>query len=68
MANPNSPWTYVWEGLLSGGNLRLRFGGLFLAGLILLEGLLSEFYGIVENVKLERKEWGNGMKHFSDMA
>ena len=25
-ANPNSPWAYVWEGLLSEEYLRLRFG------------------------------------------
>ena len=24
--NPNSPWAYVWEGLLSEEYLRLRFG------------------------------------------
>ena len=24
----NSPWAYIWEGLLSEGYLRLRFGGL----------------------------------------
>ena len=27
-ANPNRPWAYFWEGLLSEGYLRLRFGGL----------------------------------------
>ena len=27
-ANSNSPWTYIREGLLSEGFLRLRFGGL----------------------------------------
>ena len=26
MANANSPWAYLWEGLLSEGYLRLRFG------------------------------------------
>ena len=27
-ASTNSPWAYIWEGLLSEGFLRLRFGGL----------------------------------------
>ena len=47
--NPNSPWAYIQESLLSEGYLCLRFGGLifgranfFLGG----GGLLSEFYGI----------------------
>ena len=33
-ASFNSPWAYIWEGLLSEGFLRLRFGGLFSGGLI----------------------------------
>ena len=28
-ANPNRSWAYIWEGLLSEGYLRLRFGGTF---------------------------------------
>ena len=54
-ANPNSPWAYIWEGLLSEGYLRLRFGGLIFGRAYLfiylfiyfwgVEGLLSEFYG-----------------------
>ena len=32
-ASTNSPWAYIREGLLSGGFLCLRFGGLFSAGL-----------------------------------
>ena len=31
-ASTNSPWAYIWEGLLSEGYLRLRFGGLILGG------------------------------------
>ena len=27
-ANPNSPWAFIWEGLLSEGSLHLSFGGL----------------------------------------
>ena len=27
-ASSNSPWAYIWEGLLSEGYLRLKFGGL----------------------------------------
>ena len=27
-ASTNSPWAYIWEGLLSEGFLYLRFGGL----------------------------------------
>ena len=27
-ASTNSPWAYIWEGLLSEGFLHLRFGGL----------------------------------------
>ena len=27
-ASTNSPWAYIWEGLLPEGFLRLRFGGL----------------------------------------
>ena len=37
-ASTNSPWAYIWEGLLSEGFLRLRFGGgggLFSGGLII---------------------------------
>ena len=26
-ANPNSPWAYIWEGLLSEGYLHVRFEG-----------------------------------------
>ena len=26
-ANTNSPWAYIWEGVLSEGYLQLRFGG-----------------------------------------
>ena len=33
-ANPNSPWAYIREGLLSEGFLRLRFGGSFSGGFI----------------------------------
>ena len=33
-ANTNTPWAYIREGLLWEGFLRLRFGGLFLEGLI----------------------------------
>ena len=39
-ASSNSPWAYIWEGLLSEGYLRLRFGGggLFSGGFIFLRG------------------------------
>ena len=45
----NSPWAYIWEGLLSEGFLRLRFGGLIFGRAYFLGGLhvLSEFYGIL---------------------
>ena len=45
--NSNSPWAYIWEGLLSEGYLCLIFGGayfrvgLFLGGLII--GILRYF-------------------------
>ena len=46
-ASTNSPWAYIWEGLLSEGYLRLRFGGLifgrayfFLGGGGLIIGIL----------------------------
>ena len=45
-ANPNSPWAYIREGLLSEGYLRLRFGGLFSGGLIferLIIGILRYY-------------------------
>ena len=49
--NKKSRWAYIWEGLLSEGHFRLRFGGLLFGGLIFffLGGgcLLSEFYGIL---------------------
>ena len=51
-ASTNSPWAYIWEGLLSEGFLQLRLiGGLFSGGLILGGGgggggLLSEFYSM----------------------
>ena len=47
-----SPWVYIWEGLLSEANLRLRFGGLILwrANFFLWGGggggLSPGFYGI----------------------
>ena len=44
--NPNSPWAYIWEGLLSEGYLRLRFGGLIFGRAYISGVLLSEFYGI----------------------
>ena len=60
-ANTNSPWANIWEGLLSEGHLRLRFGGLifgrayycynyyyFLGGAL----ILLEFYGIHVHVNL----------------
>ena len=37
-ASTNSPWAYIWEGLLSEGYLRLRFGGLIFGGLIFWGG------------------------------
>ena len=53
IVNPNSPWAYIREGLLSEGYLRLRFGGLnfgrayfFLGGGG--GGLLSEFCDILD--------------------
>ena len=33
-ADSNSPWAYIWEGLLSEGYLRLRFGGFIFGRLI----------------------------------
>ena len=44
-AKSNSPWAYIWEGLLSEGYLRLRFGELFFGRAYFWEGLLSELYG-----------------------
>ena len=38
---------YIREGLLSGGFLRLRFGGFIIGRAYFWEGLLSEFYGII---------------------
>ena len=43
IASTNSPWAYIWEGLLSEGFLRLRFGGLIFGRAYIWEGLLSEF-------------------------
>ena len=48
-ANSNSSWAYIWEGLLSEGYLRLKFGGLIFRRAFLGGGLLSEFYGILLN-------------------
>ena len=42
-ANANSPWAYIWKGLLLEGYLHLRFGGDYF-----WKGLLSEFYGIFQ--------------------
>ena len=47
-ASTNSPWAYIWEGLLSEGFLRLRFGGIIFRRAYFGGGgggLLSEFYG-----------------------
>ena len=43
-ASTNSPWAYVWEGLLSEGFLCLRFEGFIFRGAYFWGGL-SEFYG-----------------------
>ena len=48
-ASINIPWAYIQEGLLSGGFLRLRFGGLIFGRAYFFfvgggGGLLSEFY------------------------
>ena len=47
-ANSNSPWAYIWKGLLSEGFLCLRFRGLILGGGFFWwgGGLLSECYGV----------------------
>ena len=48
-ANSNSPWAYIWKGLLSEGFLCLRFRGLILGRAFFGErggGLLSECYGV----------------------
>ena len=44
-ANTNSPWAYIWEGLLSEGYLRLRFEGL-ISRRVIFEGpyYRREFY------------------------
>ena len=55
LAGTNSPWAYIWEGLLSERYLRLRLGELIFGRAYLFflfffgggwGGLLSEFYGI----------------------
>ena len=43
-AGTNSPWGYIWEGLLSEGFLCLRFRGLIFGRALIL---LSKFYGIL---------------------
>ena len=45
IANCNSPWAYIQEGLLSEGYLRLIFWGLIFGRAYFWEGILSEFYG-----------------------
>ena len=45
MPSTNGPWAYIWDGLLSQGFLPLRFGGLFLAGLIYLFLFIYFFLG-----------------------
>ena len=65
-ANPNSPWAYIQEGLLSEGYLCLRFGGLFSGGLIFRMSCwgLSEFYGIM---KTNEENLHVGLLLFSDI-
>ena len=59
IANPNSPWSYIWEGLWSEGCLRLRFGGLIFGRAYFWVGLLSEFYGISrKQIQSPRGNWG----------
>ena len=43
-ANRNSPWAYIWEGLLSEGFLCLRFRGLIFGRAYFWGEVLSEFY------------------------
>ena len=43
----NMPWAYIREGLLSGGYLRLRFGGTICRKCFCSGCLLSEFYGML---------------------
>ena len=46
-ASTNNPWAYIWEGLLSEGFLRLRFGGLIFGRAYFWRGLFSDFlFGI----------------------
>ena len=40
-ASINSPWAYIWEGLLSEGFVRLRFGGLIFGRAYFLGGLIG---------------------------
>ena len=52
-ASTNSPRAYIWEGVLSEGFLRLRFGGLFSGGLI-FAGAYRNFTGYVVRWSEER--------------
>ena len=47
-ASTNSPWAYIWEGLLSEGYLLLRFGGLIFGRAYFSGSLLLEFYGVLQ--------------------
>ena len=47
-ASANSPWTYVWESLLSEGFLLLKFGGRIFGRAFFWGGVLSGFYGRVD--------------------
>ena len=48
MANPNSSWAYIREGLLSDDFLHPRFGGLIFGRAYFWRGLLSEFYSTLK--------------------
>ena len=54
-ASTNSTWAYIWEGLLSEGFLRPRFGGLIFGRAYFLGGLIiGILYGIFEKRKANR--------------
>ena len=66
-ASTNSPWAYIWEGLLSEGFLRLRFGGLIFGRAFFFwggGGLIIGIYGIVINCQLKEPgvetKWSSG--------
>ena len=62
IANPKSPWAYIWEGLLSEEIFATEpVGGLVFGRAYFWRGLLSEFHGILFDQERMILPWFDGI-------